>query len=77
MVKAPKIIQYMFLCLFHLLVMQPMFELSLMDQSGKGRHKVHTHFGRVLDAGPYTLKYRGIMWLVYMLCIVNVIFHFV
>ncbi|CAH1433254.1 unnamed protein product [Lactuca virosa] len=39
-----------------------LFELSLMDQSGKGRHKVHTHFGRVLDAGPYTLKYRGSMW---------------
>ncbi|KVI11238.1 hypothetical protein Ccrd_010354 [Cynara cardunculus var. scolymus] len=38
-----------------------LFELSLMDQSGKGRHKVHTHFGRVLDAGPYTLKYRGSM----------------
>ncbi|XP_071697031.1 BTB/POZ and MATH domain-containing protein 2-like [Rutidosis leptorrhynchoides] len=39
-----------------------LFELSLMDQSGKGRHKVHSHFGRVLDAGPYTLKYRGSMW---------------
>nr|XP_043620527.1 BTB/POZ and MATH domain-containing protein 1-like [Erigeron canadensis] len=39
-----------------------LFELSLMDQSGNGKHKVHTHFGRVLDAGPYTLKYRGSMW---------------
>lgn len=39
-----------------------LFELSLMDQTGKGRHKVHTHFGRLLDAGPYTLKYRGSMW---------------
>ncbi|KAK1395181.1 BTB/POZ and MATH domain-containing protein 2 [Heracleum sosnowskyi] len=39
-----------------------LFELSLMDQSGKERHKVHSHFGRVLDSGPYTLKYRGSMW---------------
>ncbi|CAL5347133.1 unnamed protein product [Camellia sinensis] len=39
-----------------------LFELSLMDQSGNGRHKVHTHFGRALDTGPYTLKYRGSMW---------------
>lgn len=39
-----------------------LFELSLMDQSGKQRHKVHTHFGRALDGGPYTLKYRGSMW---------------
>lgn len=39
-----------------------LFELSLMDQSGNERHKVHTHFGRVLETGPYTLKYRGSMW---------------
>ncbi|KAI4317727.1 hypothetical protein L6164_025574 [Bauhinia variegata] len=39
-----------------------LFSLTLMDQSGKERHKVHTHFGRVLDSGPYTLKYRGSMW---------------
>ncbi|CAK9151031.1 unnamed protein product [Ilex paraguariensis] len=39
-----------------------LFELTLMDQSGKGRHKVHTHFGRPLESGPYTLKYRGSMW---------------
>lgn len=39
-----------------------LFELSLVDQSGKERHKVHSHFGRVLDSGPYTLKYRGSMW---------------
>lgn len=39
-----------------------LFELTLMDQSGKGRHKVHTHFGRALESGPYALKYRGSMW---------------
>ncbi|KAF2311064.1 hypothetical protein GH714_019331 [Hevea brasiliensis] len=36
-----------------------LFELSLMDQSGKENHKVHSHFGRALESGPYTLKYRG------------------
>ena len=39
-----------------------LFELTLLDQTGKGNHKVHTHFGRNLDGGPYTLKYRGSMW---------------
>ena len=42
-----------------------LFELSLMDQSGKERHKVHSHFGRALESGPYTLKYRGSMWWVF------------
>ena len=39
-----------------------LFELKLEDQSGKGNHKVHSHFGRLLESGPYTLKYRGSMW---------------
>uniref|UniRef100_A0A1D1XMP4 BTB/POZ and MATH domain-containing protein 2 n=1 Tax=Anthurium amnicola TaxID=1678845 RepID=A0A1D1XMP4_9ARAE len=39
-----------------------LFELTLMDQSGKEQHKVHSHFGRTLEGGPYTLKYRGSMW---------------
>jgi speckle-type POZ protein len=39
-----------------------LFELTLVDQSGKGQDKVHTHFGRPLEGGPYTLKYRGSMW---------------
>ncbi|KAJ4847237.1 BTB/POZ and MATH domain-containing protein 2 [Turnera subulata] len=39
-----------------------LFELSMIDQSGRGRHKVHSHFGRTLEGGPYTLKYRGSMW---------------
>ncbi|XP_031500010.1 BTB/POZ and MATH domain-containing protein 1-like [Nymphaea colorata] len=39
-----------------------LFELTLLDQSGKGKHKVHSHFGRTLESGPYTLKYRGSMW---------------
>ncbi|KAK4573781.1 hypothetical protein RGQ29_031646 [Quercus rubra] len=34
------------------------FELKLLDQSGKGRHKVHTQF----DSGPYTIRNRGSMW---------------
>jgi hypothetical protein len=29
---------------------------------GKGKHKVHSHFDRSLESGPYTLKYRGSMW---------------
>uniref|UniRef100_A0A0D6QRG7 BTB domain-containing protein n=1 Tax=Araucaria cunninghamii TaxID=56994 RepID=A0A0D6QRG7_ARACU len=39
-----------------------LFELTLRDQSGKGKHKVHSHFDRSLESGPYTLKYRGSMW---------------
>ena len=39
-----------------------LFELTLVDQSGKGQDKVHTHFGRSPESGPYTLKYRGSMW---------------
>ena len=39
-----------------------LFELTLLDQSGKERHKVHSHFDRALESGPYTLKYRGSMW---------------
>jgi len=41
-----------------------LFELTLLDQSGNGKHKVHSHFDRSLESGPYTLKYRGSMWLV-------------
>ncbi|XP_071736290.1 BTB/POZ and MATH domain-containing protein 4-like [Rutidosis leptorrhynchoides] len=39
-----------------------LFELTLVDQSGKDKHKVHSHFDRSLESGPYTLKYRGSMW---------------
>lgn len=39
-----------------------LFKLSLMDQSGKGKHKVQSHFDRPLESGPYTLKYSGSMW---------------
>ncbi|XP_030463763.1 BTB/POZ and MATH domain-containing protein 4 isoform X2 [Syzygium oleosum] len=39
-----------------------LFELKLLDQSGRGKHKVHSHFDRSLEGGPYTLKYRGSMW---------------
>ncbi|KAM0941371.1 putative chromatin remodeling & transcription regulator BTB-POZ-MATH family [Dioscorea sansibarensis] len=39
-----------------------LFELTLLDQSGKGKHKVHSHFVRAPESVPYTLKYRGSMW---------------
>ncbi|KAI9078330.1 hypothetical protein K1719_039706 [Acacia pycnantha] len=39
-----------------------LFKLTLIDQSGKGNDKVHSHFDRPLESGPYTLKYRGSMW---------------
>ncbi|XP_050252602.1 BTB/POZ and MATH domain-containing protein 2-like isoform X3 [Quercus robur] len=35
-----------------------LFELKLLDQSGKERHKVHTQF----DSGPYTIRNCGSMW---------------
>ncbi|KAI9194264.1 hypothetical protein LWI28_004592 [Acer negundo] len=46
------------------LEIRALFELTLMDQSGEKRHKVHTKFGRVLESGPYALKYRGSMWII-------------
>lgn len=49
-----------------------LFELTLLDQSGKGKHKVHSHFDRALESGPYTLKYRGSMWYVLFQLIVFV-----
>lgn len=39
-----------------------LFELTMVDQSGNERHKIHSHFDRSLESGPYTLKYRGSMW---------------
>ncbi|XP_004503177.1 BTB/POZ and MATH domain-containing protein 3 [Cicer arietinum] len=39
-----------------------LFKLTLLDQTPKGNHKVHSHFDRPLESGPYTLKYRGSMW---------------
>ncbi|XP_074308217.1 BTB/POZ and MATH domain-containing protein 3 [Silene latifolia] len=39
-----------------------LFELTLVDQTGKNEDKVHSHFARNLDSGPYTLKYKGSMW---------------
>ncbi|KAB5561605.1 hypothetical protein DKX38_006562 [Salix brachista] len=44
-----------------------LFGLTLVDQSGKGKHKVHSHFDRSLESGPYTLKYRGSMWFDFVL----------
>jgi speckle-type POZ protein len=41
-----------------------LFELALLDQSGRGKHrdKVHSHFDSSFESGPFTLKYRGSMW---------------
>ncbi|KAL6225962.1 hypothetical protein ACLB2K_004810 [Fragaria x ananassa] len=39
-----------------------LFELTLVDQGPDAKHKVHSHFDRSLESGPYTLKYRGSMW---------------
>ncbi|KAL4603057.1 hypothetical protein ACB092_10G098400 [Castanea dentata] len=39
-----------------------LFELTLLDQSGNKRHKVHTQFGRTPGSAPYTIKNRGSMW---------------
>ncbi|GJW74401.1 BTB/POZ and MATH domain-containing protein 4 [Tanacetum coccineum] len=36
-----------------------LFELTLLDQSGKGKDKLHTHFDRSLETRTYTLQYRG------------------
>nr|POE60871.1 btb/poz and math domain-containing protein 4 [Quercus suber] len=33
-----------------------LFELTLANQSGKGKHKVHSHFDRALESSPYTLN---------------------
>ena len=39
-----------------------LFELKLLDQSGKERHKVYTQFRRPSDSGPYMIRNRGSMW---------------
>lgn len=39
-----------------------LFELILVDQSGKGNHAVHSHFNRRLENGPHTLRSSGCMW---------------
>ncbi|RZC73426.1 hypothetical protein C5167_048905 [Papaver somniferum] len=39
-----------------------LFELKLLDQSGKGRHKVDSHFDSPLETGPFTLKSKGSIW---------------
>ncbi|XP_021757265.1 BTB/POZ and MATH domain-containing protein 3 isoform X2 [Chenopodium quinoa] len=39
-----------------------LFELTLVDQTGNKKHKIHSHFHRALEGGPYTLKYKGSMW---------------
>ncbi|KAG8098498.1 hypothetical protein GUJ93_ZPchr0013g34994 [Zizania palustris] len=39
-----------------------LFGLTLLDQSDKGEHKVHSPFDRSLESGSYTLNSRGSMW---------------
>ncbi|KAJ6693072.1 BTB/POZ AND MATH DOMAIN-CONTAINING PROTEIN 4-LIKE [Salix purpurea] len=43
-------------------LVSPTTSRSVTETSGKGKHKVHSHFDRSLEGGPYTLKYRGSMW---------------
>ncbi|KAI3943450.1 hypothetical protein MKW92_012735 [Papaver armeniacum] len=57
-----------FVSVFIVLLVSPstdvraLFELKLLDQSGKGRHKVDSHFDSPLETGPFTLKSRGSIW---------------
>lgn len=39
-----------------------LFELTMLDQGVKGRHKIHGHFDRAWKGEPYTLMYPGSMW---------------
>ncbi|KAK7267881.1 hypothetical protein RIF29_20561 [Crotalaria pallida] len=39
-----------------------LFELTLLDQSGNQRHKVHSQFQSMPESGPYTLMTPGSMW---------------
>jgi len=46
-----------------------LFELTLLDQTFSGKDKVHSHFDRALESGPYSLKYKGSMWYVSDSCL--------
>ncbi|KAK1418931.1 hypothetical protein QVD17_28084 [Tagetes erecta] len=39
-----------------------LFELTLVDQSGKKKHWVRSHFDRAMENGPCELKRKGSMW---------------
>eukprot|EP00850_Spirogloea_muscicola_P000185 SM000001S04587 [mRNA] locus=s1:1121153:1122554:+ [translate_table: standard] len=39
-----------------------LFKLTMLDMSGKGKHKVHSRFRRSPESGPYPIKHRGSMW---------------
>ncbi|RZC54092.1 hypothetical protein C5167_012941 [Papaver somniferum] len=60
-----------FVSVFIVLLLSPntdvraLFEFKLLDQSGKGRHKVDSHFDSPLETGPFTLKFRGSIWYVF------------
>lgn len=38
------------------------FELTLVDQSGKGKHKIQTQFGRLQEKHPFLMKRCGSQW---------------
>ncbi|KAK9154629.1 hypothetical protein Sjap_002109 [Stephania japonica] len=38
-----------------------LFELPLLDHSWKGKHKVHSHFQRSLENGPYAFMWRAML----------------
>lgn len=40
---------------------QALFEIALLDRSGRGKHKIHSHFTGHIKS-PYTLECQGGMW---------------
>ncbi|CAM6127335.1 unnamed protein product [Calypogeia fissa] len=40
---------------------QALFEIILLDQSGRGLHMIHSHFDGQIES-PYTLERQGSMW---------------
>ncbi|XP_017254950.1 exocyst complex component EXO70A1 [Daucus carota subsp. sativus] len=38
------------------------FELMLVDQSGNGKHKIQTQFGRLQEKQPFLMRRRGSQW---------------
>ncbi|KAL2320509.1 hypothetical protein Fmac_029478 [Flemingia macrophylla] len=46
----------------HATDVRALFQLVLIDQTGRGRHKVNSHFNGNLPNGPFTLKRLGSKW---------------
>ncbi|KAK1367891.1 hypothetical protein POM88_033983 [Heracleum sosnowskyi] len=39
-----------------------LFELILVDQSGMGKHRIQTHFGRLQEKQPFMMRRSGSQW---------------